>query len=196
MIESTKIANLLERLGNLMRANERSLGLEHGLQPVHVQVLSYLSLCNRHSNTPVSVTEFLGVTKGTVSQSVNVLEHKGLITKSPDAKDGRIVHLNVTEAGRRFIESEIHQQDMLTTLEEMPYGDRQNLAELLTNLLIGLQHRNGGRMFAECPTCRYFHKYAFGDAHQCGLTLEPLSDEDSAKICREYELSVDDARHI
>lgn len=179
-----------------MRSNERSLGLEHGLQPVHVQVLSYLSLCNRHSNTPMSVTEFLGVTKGTVSQSVNVLERKGLITKSHDAKDGRVVHLNVTEAGRRFIESDYHQKDMLTTLEEMPYGDRQNLAELLTNLLIGLQHRNGGRMFAECPTCRHFRKYAFGDAHQCGLTLEPLSDEDSTKICREYELSVDNARHI
>jgi len=179
-----------------MRANERSLGLEHGLQPVHVQVLSYLSLCNRHSNTPVSVTGFLGITKGTVSQSINVLERKGMITKSPDAEDGRVVHLSVTEAGRRFIESDFHQQDMLTTLDEMHYGDRQNLVELLTNLLIGLQHRNGGRMFAECPTCRYFHKYAFGDAHQCGLTLEPLSDEGSAKICRQHEIRVDNSQHI
>ena len=180
----------------MIRANQRSLGLEHGLQPVHVQVLSYLSLCNRYSNTPTSLTEFLGVTKGTISQSINVLEGKGMVTKSPDAEDGRVVHLNVTEAGSRFIESEFHQQDMLTTLDEMHYGDRQNLAELLTNLLIGLQHRNGGRMFAECLTCRHFRKHAFGDAHQCGLTLEPLSDEGSTKICREHELSVDNAQHI
>jgi DNA-binding MarR family transcriptional regulator len=196
MIESTKITNLLERLGNLIRANQRSLGLEHGLHPVHVQVLSYLSLCNRYSNTPASVTEFLGITKGTISQSINVLEDKGMVTKSPDAEDGRVVRLNVTEAGRRFIESGFHQQDMLTTLDEMHYGDRQNLAELLTNLLIGLQHRNGGRMIAECLTCRHFRKHAFGDAHQCSLTLEPLSDEGSTKICREHELSVDNTLHI
>jgi DNA-binding MarR family transcriptional regulator len=175
MIESTKIANLLERLGNLMRANERSLGLEYGLQPVHVQVLSYLLLCNRHSNTPVSVAGFLGVTKGTVSQSVNVLEHKGLITKSPDAEDGRVVYLSVTEAGRRFIESEFPQQDMLTILDGMHYGDRKKLAELLTDLLIGLQHRNGGRMFAECPTCRHFRKDTFGDVYCTPFVKKDLS---------------------
>ncbi len=180
----------------MIRADERSLGMGYGLQPVHVQVLSYLSSCNRYSNTPAGVTSFIGVTKGTVSQSINVLERKRLITKSPDARDGRVVHLNVTEAGSRFIESEFPRQDILATLDEMHFGERQNLAELLTDLLIGLQHRNGGRMFGECRTCRHFRKDAFGDSHQCGLTLEPLSDDDSTKICREHELSVDDARHI
>jgi len=188
MSESTKIVNLIERLGNLIRAGERSSGAKHGLQPVHVQILNYLSICNRYSNTPAGVTSFLGFTKGTVSQSVNVLERKGLITKSPDARDVRVVRLNLTEAGRRFIESEFPQQDILATLDEMHFGERQNLTGLLTDLLIGLQHRNGGRLFGECRTCRHFRKDAFGDSHQCGLTLEPLSDDDSTKICRENEL--------
>ena len=180
----------------MIRADERSSGMGHGLQPFHVQVLRYLSICNRYSNTPVGVTDFMGVTKGTVSQSVNVLERKGLITKSPDARDGRVVHLNVTEAGRRLIESEFPRQDILATLDEMHFGERQNLAGLLTDLLIGIQHRNDGRLFGECRTCIHFRKDAFGDSHQCALTLEPLSDDDSTKICREHELSVDDARHI
>ena len=180
----------------MIRAGERSSGMEHGLQPVHVQVLSYLLSCNRYSNSPAGVTDFMGVTKGTVSQSVNVLERKGLITKSPDAGDGRVVHLNVTEAGRQFIESEFSQQDILATLDEMHFGERQNLAGMLTDLLIGVQHRNGGRMFGECRTCRHFRKDAVGDSHQCGLTLEPLSDDDSTKICRENELSVDEARRV
>lgn len=61
---------LLERIGNLLRAEERAAGLRHGPQPVHLQALRYVQSCNRYSNTPAALTEYLGLTKGTVSQTL------------------------------------------------------------------------------------------------------------------------------
>ena len=101
MNEGAKIASLIERLGNLLRAGERSSG--QGLLPVHVQMLSYLSVCNRYSDTPAAVTEFVGATKGTTSQSIGVLERKGYLRKRPDDGDGRVIHLSLTAKGKRFV---------------------------------------------------------------------------------------------
>ncbi len=72
---------ILERLASLLRSESRTMLLEHGLQPVQFEALQYIANCNRYSDTPMAVTEFLGQTKGTVSQTLKVLEKKGLIEK-------------------------------------------------------------------------------------------------------------------
>lgn len=67
----------LERLTSLMRAWSREQPLVAELQPVQLSALHYLARCNRYSDTPLGVTEYLGLTKGTVSQSLKVLEGGG-----------------------------------------------------------------------------------------------------------------------
>lgn len=188
MNQTGRIASLIERLGNLLRAEERASGA--GLLPVHVQMLSYLSVCNRYSDTPAAVTEFVGTTKGTTSQSIAVLERKGFLRKRPDTGDGRVVHLDLTAKGRRFVEMNFPPPEFGAAIGEMKKGDRDTLLRLLTGLLVSLQRRNGGRMFGVCNTCRYFRKDALPGSHQCGLTLEPLTEDESMKICREHEIAV------
>jgi DNA-binding MarR family transcriptional regulator len=190
MDETGRIASLIERLGNLLRTEERSGGAGTGLLPVHVQMLSYLSVCNRYSDTPAAVTEFVGATKGTSSQSIGILERKGYVRKRPDNKDGRVVHLDLTAKGRRFVENNFPPPEFGASIGDMKPAERESLSRLLTGLLVSLQKRNQGRMFGVCHTCRYFRKDALPDSHQCGLTLEPLSDDDSMKICREHEIAV------
>ena len=99
-----KMALLLERIGNLLRSEEKARGAAVGLQSVHLRILGYLSRCNRYSNTPAGVTEYLGTTKGTVSQSINILEQRGFIEKRADENDGRVVRLLLTTEGRSFVE--------------------------------------------------------------------------------------------
>jgi DNA-binding MarR family transcriptional regulator len=185
MDQTGRIASLIERLGNLLRAEERNSGT--GLMPVHVQMLSYLSVCNRYSDTPAAVTEFVGATKGTTSQSIGVLERKGFLRKRLDSEDGRVIHLDLTAKGRRFVENNFPPPEFGASVEEMKPGDREYLSRLLTGLLVSLQRRNGGRTFGVCHTCRHFRKDALPGSHQCGLTLEPLSGDESIKICREHE---------
>lgn len=183
--DDAKILSLVERLGNLMRAGARASG--DGLEPVHREILGYLSVCNRYSDTPAGVTDYLGATKGTTSQSIGVLERKGLVKKRPDKEDGRVVHLVLTATGRKMNGGGDVPEAFAEALSEMEPGEKETLVRLLSKILTGLQRRNGGRTFGVCRTCRFFRENALPRSHQCGLTLEPLSDVDSLKICREHE---------
>ena len=75
---SEDLFNIIERLANVLRQEVRAEGQSLGLQPVQQEALYYLSICNRYSDTTLAVTEYLGLTKGTVSQSLKVLENKTL----------------------------------------------------------------------------------------------------------------------
>ena len=96
-----EVHDLIERLGNLVRADVRAVCNEYGVRPVQLEVLRFLTQCNRYSDTPQAVTEFLGLTKGTVSQTIKVLEQKGLLGKQDDVTDKRLVHLKPTLKGRK-----------------------------------------------------------------------------------------------
>ena len=176
---------LLERLTNLLRNEERAVGLEHGLQPVHLQALRYLAACNRYSNTPAGLTEYLGLTKGTVSQTLAVLEEKGLLSKESSSVDRRVVHLHLSEAGRALISRLLPTQLFARALRELPDAGA-GLEESLTELLRALQEKHGQRSFGVCGTCRYFQPEAHG-RFRCGLTKDPLSQADSTLLCREHE---------
>lgn len=176
---------LLERLGNLLRTEERAAGLPHGLQPVHLQALRYLQSCNRYSNTPAALTEYLGLTKGTVSQTLLVLEEKGLLRKEADAEDRRVVHLKLTEAGRAVLKEALPPDLFKRALAGLP-GGGEALEDALTGLLRALQTANAQKSFGACATCKHFQREGAG-RFRCGLTREPLSREDSLLLCREHE---------
>ena len=82
-----QVHTTLERLCNLLRVEARSHGADDGLLPIQLEALHYLGRCNRYSDTVQGVTEYLGQTKGTVSQSLKVLENRGLVRKRADTED-------------------------------------------------------------------------------------------------------------
>ena len=179
MVQSREL-DLLERISNLLRNETRAGAQSAGLQPVQLDVLGYLARCNRYSDTPASVTEYLGLTKGTVSQSILRLEEKGLVERKTDPADARRSHLKLTTSGRRVARS-VRKRSLKDAL-----GADRELRERLEQILRALQKRNGQRSFGVCQTCRFFEDPG-GTSFRCGLTQEPLSRSDSAKICREHE---------
>jgi len=176
---------LLERIGNLLRTEVRKTGGAFGLQPVHLQALDYLSRCNRYSDTPAAVTDYLGATKGTVSQSLQVLERKGFIDKTTDTRDRRVQHLTVSEHGRRALAEILPPPVFREALAHVSEGDHTEAVGLLTHLLTELQRSNLSKTFGVCNSCGFFR--SDGQSHHCGLTRETLSDSDIEKICREHE---------
>lgn len=177
---------MIERIGNLLRAEQRLVGKAFGLQEVHLQVLLYLSLCNRYSNTPIAVTEYLNATKGTVSQSLKVLEKKDYIVKLPDANDKRVVHLQLTTQGEQIIQEVIPPVVFVDAISGLTPQQVQDLKLNLTLLLTSLQKANRLRSFGVCKTCQFF--LTEDNGFRCGLTKEPLSEHDRSRICREHEL--------
>ncbi|MDH3497293.1 MAG: MarR family transcriptional regulator [Gemmatimonadota bacterium] len=179
-----RLGNLLERLGSLLHATQRGAAGAHGLQRVHLDVLGYLLRCNRYSDTPTAVGEYLGLTKGTVSQSLRVLEARGLLTREPDVHDGRVVRLRLTRRGRGTATRERdHAWERLR--RGTPAQQRATLELGLERLLRALQAATGYRTFGLCRSCRFLRRREGG--FQCGLTGDALSAPETGKICREHE---------
>lgn len=181
-VTAERVNELLERLANLLRAEERQLGKQLGLQPVQLQALAYLARANRYSDSPVAVADYLGLTKGTVSQTLAVLQQRQLVVASDDPADGRRVHLKPTAKGRRAVAM------LPPAVLRAALGDgneAQVLARSLEQVLVAIQRGRGGRTFGVCRTCRHFR--GGSDGGHCGLTGEALAADQTERLCREHE---------
>jgi DNA-binding MarR family transcriptional regulator len=181
-----KTQQLLERLASLLRTENRNLLLEHGLQPVQFEALQYLSVCNRYSDTLMGVTEYLGQTKGSVSQSLKVLEKKGLLEKSPDQVDKRVVHMTVTMVGHKLVKHMPSSALLKAAKKQLNETEIASAETSLQSLLKSIQHANNFKTFGQCATCSHNIKYSVNETI-CGLTKEALSIKDVELICREHK---------
>ena len=185
-MKEKQIYDYVERLSNLLRNDMRREGAAYGLLPVQLEALHYLSICNRYSDTPMGVTEYLGQTKGTVSQSLKILEKKGLIAKHADSRDKRVTHLRVSHSGKKLLAKSIPAPKFAHTCRQLNAQSQTRIVEALKELLLALQRSNGMKVFGVCRTCRHNNRNEDG-SYFCGLTKEPLSDRDVELICREHE---------
>lgn len=176
----------LERLANLLRAETWRQSRQRGLQPIQWQMLAYLQQCNHYSNTPLGVADYFYLTKGTVSQSLNVLEEKGFIEKQVDLKDGRVVHLVLTAQGRALLAETLPPPMFEAVSQTWGEAEQHQAVQLLQHLLTSLQHTNKLKSFGVCTTCRY-HQVVGEGQFRCGLTQEPLTRQDISLICRDHE---------
>jgi DNA-binding MarR family transcriptional regulator len=178
--------HLLERLGSLLRAEARNLLLAYGLQPVQFEALHYLFVCNHYSDTPMGVTEYLGQTKGSVSQTLKVLEAKGFIEKVPDKDDKRVVHMHVTEAGHEVIQNILPSPLLMSASRYLSDEGAASIEATLRSLLKSVQKANDFKTFGQCFSCVHHIRQPSGQ-YLCGLTNEALSNTDINLICRDHK---------
>ncbi len=181
---ATDVYASVERMVALIRSEERKKCTEFGLQPVHFQMLDYISRCNRFSDTPAALASYLGMTRGTVSQTLLLLNRKDLIGKQIDTQDKRIVHLFLRPKG------EVILQNIRATNLFAQASDILNKTDVLSHedtflqALLALQKANQSKTFGLCKTCKYFTTTDSG--FTCGLTHQSLSQSDSEKLCQEH----------
>ncbi|MBE0470583.1 MAG: winged helix-turn-helix transcriptional regulator [Methyloprofundus sp.] len=181
------IYELIERMAALIRSEERKKCTELGIQTVHFQVLDYLSRCNKYSDAPASVALYLGMTRGTVSQSLMILEKKGMIKKAADSADKRKVHVSLLPVGIDMLEKAKPTTlftDATVDLERS-YPELIN-EEVFVMALTALQKANRSQSFGMCATCKNFTRTERG--FYCQLTKEVLTQSDSEKICQEHQV--------
>lgn len=183
MNKTSGITIILERLGRVLQNDAHT----QGLKPTQWEALRYLARANRFSSSPSAVTAYLGVTKGTVSQTLNALERKGLIKKVSDQADRRNLKVSLTSAGSALLHDD-PAHILSHSIAKLRRSDREGLEDHLEKLLLTTIQQRGGRPFGACKTCRHFRKNASGGSpHLCGLLNEPLTALDSKKICVEQE---------
>lgn len=180
---ASDFANLFERLARLIQGDAYGAGLK----PVQWEALRYLSRANRFSRTPSALTTYLGSTKGTVSQTLNALERKGLITKTADQRDRRVVYLALTQVGEDLLRDDSLQR-LRAAISQIPEARLPEFTADLERVLYAQIARNKGRPFKQCRMCRFFQETPDGESpYRCGALDVPLSAEDSLQICVEQE---------
>ena len=178
---SEHTAALIERVGRLLHTETHA----EGLLPVQWEALRYLQRANRFSTTAAALTAYLGLTKGTVSQTLKALESRGLVRKRVNARDRRSKHLSVTAKGRKLLG-----HDPLTAtvavLDDLSSRTRSALDTGLETLLSARLAAQDRQPFGQCQDCRYFaRRHPDGDPHYCQLLKEPLAESEADAICFE-----------
>ncbi|MEN8132898.1 MAG: MarR family transcriptional regulator, partial [Pseudomonadota bacterium] len=68
---------------------------------------------------------------------------------------------------------------------ELSKSESQATVDSLRVLLRSIQKANDLKTFAPCHTCRFNQKHE--GSFFCGLTKEPLTDQDVVLLCREHK---------
>lgn len=183
-METTSVYELIESMSALIRAEERKQCTALGLQAVHFQVLNYLARCNKYSDTPAIVATYLGMTRGTVSQSLILLARNGYIIKTPDSRDRRLVHLSLSATGHALLQqakaNSLYQEASRLLAASAPDCN----SNVFQQALKALQKAHQSQTFGACKTCKHFSETDNG--YLCQLTQEPLTVAESTQICHEH----------
>ena len=172
----------LERLERLARLT-RSAGHAEGLVPAQWEVLRYLGRANRFSNAPIIVAQYLGATKGTISQTIRGLVKKGLVTSAERSGDARSVSLLLTETGAALLGKDpLHKLE--ANIEALSDKTRRRFGKALETLLVEEVGRQGEPRFGSCPSCRFLMK---GEQSACASFGAKLEERDLGRLCYRYK---------
>jgi DNA-binding MarR family transcriptional regulator len=182
------LLDLLNCLSRALRDDVRRRAVEHGLLRVHWEMLWYLRAANRYSNTLQVLAAYLGQTKGSISQSVQLLERRGLLRRVADIKDRRVTRLMLTKEGRSVLRRIETDKAWADAVQALPRAAVAQATDALTMLLRHRQQETGAATFGVCRSCACFQVEA-ADRFRCGVTGEPLDTFDSGQICHVHRLS-------
>ncbi|QNE16677.1 MarR family transcriptional regulator [Kribbella qitaiheensis] len=131
----------LKRLAQLVDGELRRNFAAHDLDSASFDVLATLRRSNaEHSLTPAGLMRSSMVTSGAITQRLDRLEARGLVTRKPSETDGRGVQVTLTKAGLDLIDAvlpaHVATEDRL--LAGLSAEERTTLADGLRTLLESL----------------------------------------------------------
>ena len=135
---------IIGRISQLQREvflAQRATFARHGLDAPSFDVLAALRRAGApYQLTPTELMRTALVTSGAITQRLDRLEDRGLITRERSAADGRAVVVTLTATGRQTLDAALpdHLQTEQQLLEGLPSADRTLLADLLRRLLVNL----------------------------------------------------------
>ncbi|WP_433192438.1 MarR family winged helix-turn-helix transcriptional regulator [Nocardia sp. CA-107356] len=128
----------LTRLSQVVGAELRKTFAAHGLDAASFDVLATLRRSDPpHRLTPTELMRSAMITSGGITQRLDRLEERGLVTRTRSEHDGRGVHVTLTEAGRELIDAALpdHVATEARLLEPLTPAQRKQVAAALRTLL-------------------------------------------------------------
>jgi DNA-binding MarR family transcriptional regulator len=135
------VVGRLSRLARLLDVEMRRVFSAHGLDRPAFDVLATLRRSGApYRMTPAELMRSSMVTSGAITQRLDRLEQRGLVTRTPSDRDARCVYVALTDDGRALIErvlpDHVANEDRL--LSPLTAAQRRALADILRRLLESL----------------------------------------------------------
>jgi len=140
-VSGLEVIGRLSKLGTLVQARLDEVFAEFGLQGWEFDVLATLRRAGEpYELTPGELDKTLIITSGTTTHRLKKLEARGLVERRPDAADGRVVRVRLTEAGFavQAAAHDAHAANELEILAPLSMGDRKALERGLIALAAAL----------------------------------------------------------
>lgn len=169
---------LINRLARLDSAS----GWTGDLNPTQKAALEYLFEANQFSRSPSHVAEYLGTTRGTMSQTLKALVRKGYVTERRQVSDQRSISYALADAGIAAVQEP---NPIADAIGNLPAEVKRALESGLTQGLKLALAANGGQAFGRCKTCAYHD--ATSENGFCSLLKLALEPGEKDKICIEYK---------
>jgi DNA-binding MarR family transcriptional regulator len=131
----------ISRLSRLLEPELNRTFRAHDLDRPAFDVLATLRRAGPpHRLTPVELMRASMITSGAVTQRLDRLERRGLITRTPSDIDGRQVYVALTQHGLEVIDRALpdHVANEHRLLQALTRGQRRTLTEHLRRLLEAL----------------------------------------------------------
>jgi DNA-binding MarR family transcriptional regulator len=120
---------------------QRATFARHGLDAPSFDVLAALRRAGPpYQLTPTALMRTALVTSGAITQRLDRLEERGLITRERSEADGRAVVVSLTDTGRKALDDALpdHLETERALLAGLSDPDREQLAGLLRRFLVSL----------------------------------------------------------
>lgn len=179
------VAELVEQLGHCACSEAFSAGLN----PAQWSALRYFERANRFSRTVSAFAQYHGTTRGTASQTIRALVHKGYLRRLPAKHDQRSFRLDLTEKAQQVIATD-PLGEFVSAAGALPPEQCSALARGLRAILEQVLEQRARRPFGVCTSCEHLCAADAEDedscAHHCRLQDEVLGPQELGKICVDH----------
>lgn len=183
----SKIIAAMERISQAFRVLlwEKSVG--NALTPIQIQVLIFLLYHDAEKRKISYLAGEFHLAKPTVSQTVKILEQKGLIRKEYGQGDSRSYVIHLTPAGEDVARRTADfTREMRAPLEQLAPDQKTALLGQLTGMIHHLHKARVITLQRMCLTCAHYRAEYQGHAHYCRLLNEGLDADDLRIDCPEH----------
>jgi DNA-binding MarR family transcriptional regulator len=134
-----QVLSRVSRLARHLDLARREAFAAHDLEPGEFDVLAALRRAGKpYALSPSQLLSLTLVTSGTMTNRIDRLEQKSLVTRTPDPNDGRGVLVQLTTQGKTAVDRALDEllEREHTLLSKVAKGDREKLAEVLRDVVL------------------------------------------------------------
>ena len=94
-------------------------------------------------DTPSKIASYLGMERATVSRSLDILESRGLVSRTHNLTDRRVVEVEVTSQGRKIAQMGVQRLEQVTqtAIKGMSTQEISSVMELISKIRVNLNNK-------------------------------------------------------